>query len=699
MMDTSERGGILTAPKLAPEIRQQMSNALYSGFYANALPREEFDKQFGGKSDFDIAGAAYDTFYKGKLSRQDFNKQIGFETAPGSTNAAMMQGITLGASDEIASAVAGLGGAIRGKGFMQAYRDAMEAQRQNAEVFRQNNPYIGRGVEVVSGVGSGLAASGVRAAGQVPGMMQTMARGAGLGGFSGAASADGGPQERAIGGAVGAGIGAAAPPLIGAIAQPVASGWRAAKNLMGFGDPAAQAERKIVQTLARSGMTTHNARTAMDDFPADKPGALLDVMGRPGVNLGAATANRPGSAMETADRFVEMRRAGATDRIEADVTRHIAPGGGGNYAATVQGLIDTRSRNAAPLYEEAFSKPAGMTDRLREFIDDPIARSGLARGLELQRLENLARSPGARVPIKDAAIEFAEDGTPKIVSVPNMRTLDAVKRGLDDILEGYRDKTTGRLVLDQRGRAIDAVRRAYVEQLDEGNPAYRAARQAWAGPSQAWDEMELGRKIVTADRDSVAKILSNIPPEKREFYRMGVARVLTDRTSDPTSAGSFVRRMVEDKNFATKLGGLFDRPEDYQKFVKLMQSELTMRETNRAVSPRAGSQTARVLAEHGEAAPGSGSVMQDVLHTGARGGRPTVAVLSRMYERGQAGSPQMAGELGQRLFATNRQAIATALDSIDRRATNDAMNQYMRQQLLRAVLSGGTAGLSQQVAP
>src|SRR3546814_17876344 len=75
----------------------------------------------------------------------------------------------------------------------------------------------------------------------------------------------------------------------------------------------------------------------------------------------------------------------------------------------------------------------------------------------------------------------------------NMRTLDYIKRGLDDVLERYRDPTTGRLVMDNTGRAIDQTRRALLDELDNINPDYATASAAWAGPSQTMDSLNTGR--------------------------------------------------------------------------------------------------------------------------------------------------------------------------------------------------------------
>ena len=130
-----------------------------------------------------------------------------------------------------------------------------------------------------------------------------------------------------------------------------------------------------------------------------------------------------------------------------------------------------------------------------------------------------------RAGLKARTVEVNSDKSPGTVTAQRgIESLSAklAKRGLDDILEGYRDPLTGRLNLDSRGRAIEAVRKAYVSHLDTLNPDYAAARAAWAGPSQALDAMSLGARIVTEDNREITRLLSGMSANEREFVQVGV---------------------------------------------------------------------------------------------------------------------------------------------------------------------------------
>jgi hypothetical protein len=429
---------------------------------------------------------------------------------------------------------------------------------------------------------------------------------------------------------------------------------------------------------------------------AEVPLTLTDQGGRNVVGLGAVAANVPGKSMQAADKLVEMRRGGRPGRIAESVDQNFGGGGGTRVGDDVERLQAERTKNSTPLYDVAFGNPAGFTDQMQSVLDDPITRSGLAKGLELQRLENTARRARGEpeVPVNEKEIRFDEDGTPRIVSEPNMRTLDAVKRGLDDILEGYRDKATGRLVLDQRGRAIEDVRKGWVALLDKGNPDYAAARAAWAGPSQALDALSMGQRAVTMNRDVLRRAVTGMPESNQEFLRIGAGRQIADMTSDPARAAGDARRLLEDEKITPNIDTLLTDPAQRAAFRSMLEGERRIATTDHAISPRAGSQTFRLGAGAEDMAhdPIGGAVMAmlEAGHSGGVGGMAARAGMG-MYRRAQGINSTTADALASRMFSTDAaQNEATVRAMIQRRDIDQHRADQMRALLTRALQGAGT---------
>jgi hypothetical protein len=230
----------------------------------------------------------------------------------------------------------------------------------------------------------------------------------------------------------------------------------------------------------------------------------------------------------------------------------------------LQDTMKKRSEEAQPLYEKALAHPVAWDERLQQFIDDPIVKSGIAKGVQIQRLESLAENKPFNP--NDFAIKgFNEAGDPIISQTPNMRTLNVVKKGLDAMVDESKDSVTGRL--SEQGRAIDKVRSAFLQKLDDINPDYKAARQAWAGPSQAQDAYNRGLNIfqnqagssgVKSTPEALASWFNGASKAEQDAVKIGARAALNHQmktVGDPASrASSLLNKDVNQAKFATLFG-------------------------------------------------------------------------------------------------------------------------------------------------
>lgn len=634
--------------------------------------------QYADLSDADLADKLHQKFYA-DMPKADFFGKIGLAvpdplgvTPPHASSAAdgagpvesalryagglaraADQGLTLGLADEInagmRAGMRGVGNLLTGRSadFGGAYDRALADERGRDKAFAEANPVSSIVAETVGGVGSlalggaagRLAAGAVRGGGAIAkgggeaaiaastaGLVARpivggAALGAGYGGVAGFGHGEGGAANRAesavAGAAVGGALGAGVPLLfkgVGAAAAPVIDRMR----------PESAARREIAKALERDGLTPAQAAQRMEELG---PNAMLaDVGGDNLTGLARGVAGMPGAAKQLAREALDGRQDGQAARMIAE-TRGRLGASGDDFHADLDALMRRRAQEAAPLYEAAFSARPVWSERLQAMLDDPIMRKGLAQGVEIQRMEALAA--GRKFDPTDLAItKFNEAGDPVLEGVANMRTLDATKRGLDNILDGYRDSTTGRLALDQRGRAIDQLRRALVDEMDGLNPDYAAARAAWAGPSQAMDAMARGRAFVGNDAEITAKQLAGLSPTDREFFRAGAARALRDMIYGAPDGADGVKRIFGNSLKREKLQALFG--DQWPGFEKAMRGEAQMYATRDKV--QSGARTAPMLAEMADV--GGGNPLAEAAKDAA-GGR-TFAAAGRLMGEGWA---------------------------------------------------------------
>lgn len=586
----------------------------------------------------------------------------------------------LGGSDEALAGVyaAGAmapGGRTPGGAFEQELA-RLEQQRRDYQALNTPEGAVATGAGVVLNpmnvMGGEFVAAGRNAAARAG---RSAALGSGIGATAGGLGAEGGIPERAMGAGFGAGFGA----LAGGAAQP-------GLELLGFGarkgteagraiyetlknqaaaskNPAGQADKLIAQAFMRDNMLT--------GLPQRQPlpgQGLVNLGGENVTALGRGATVAPGPTRQRAAEFFGEQSMGAPDRA-ADALKGLTDLG---YYGTAETLDATRKVAAEPLYKVAYAKPAVevWTPRVSELMKRPSMKSAYARAQRIAAEEG--RDP------KELGLDFNEAGDPTFLAdadasgkIPSTQTLDYVKRGLDDVVEQFRDSTTGKLVLDTEGRAINNTRAEFVGILKEGNPDYAKALESWGGPSHALDMLQYGRDIYKA-RGNPADVLrrfSDMPPTDKEMARVGFVRDAIADLGNTGDSGSVYLKLMGNQNKRVVLEALFPDYQSFRKFADQMQAEKAMLATNRTVM--GGSPTARIQADNADMALQGAS---DVLNwaQAIKSGNPLQIfglALDKAQNLQRGMTEPVATEVGKRLFEGGP----------------EAMSQYVRALLNRQV--------------
>lgn len=468
--------------------------------------------------------------------------------------------MTFGLADEARAAGQATGGSIarlfglsdQPGSWSQDYNAALEAERQK-------NKEMGVAGQITGAAVGGLAAAPRAAAGvmaRLPRWLQMGAEGVALGGAYGAGSGEGGLAERAEEAAKGAAIGGAA-----GVAVPAAVGVaQAARRAI---TPLQSAEARVAESFRRSGQTTADVQQRLAELGPEA--TIADAGGRNVQGLARATASLPGEGRELAEATIGTRAQAQPERVTDAISSQF--GAGESWQQTFDTLDTARRSAAQPLYERAYQRVVPFTEELEGILNTDAGRKGLAR---------------ARRIASNEGVDFQQffvnsDGVRR---VPDMRAWDYIKRGMDDVLESYRDGTTGRLRLDTEGRSVEGVRQRLLSELDSANPDYRAARDAWGGPTRAMGAMEQGRQFARRPSEVTQARLRDLTPGERDFFRLGVARYLWEQAGSQQGSGKIIRETLGNRNFQLALRAVSPDQGAYDAFVDDMRRLATFRDTN-----------------------------------------------------------------------------------------------------------------------
>lgn len=534
----------------------------------------------------------------------------------------------------------------------------------------------------------------------------------GIAGFGGGT----GTETSLVGATLGAGfggvLGGAAPVIGNAIGRTVT----AANRLVGRGQGGV-AREIVADALAADANTGATAGAIMDRAHALGVPAMLADTGESVRGLVASVGRKPGASRTTVLNAITERQRGQGERIRGAIERDLGPIT--NTFDEGDELTRVARERAAPLYEAAYAEPANTSAELQSLMQTPTGRQALSRayriaaderrdpaslgfvldeagnpvlnGAPTAALDQVAAARGeldaaqaayraARDSADGASMEAARariegarstlrtveqaltnapaEGSAVTAGSPTVQTLDYVKRGIDDVLDQYRSPLTGRLQLDESGRAVEGVRQQFVREVDRLHPEnYGRARAEYAGPAASRQALETGADALNRSPQELERQIANLDPGQVPFYAQGYRNSLANSIERRVDDADKARALVGSPARRNALEAVFPG-EGLDRFTETLAAEQAANQTFRAVAT--GSQTAERIAadeltsDAGLAETAMGSVLR-----GTKGGWP--GLIGEIWARSREAGKFGVGEAGKSI----RQSVASLLTETD----------------------------------
>jgi len=431
--------------------------------------------------------------------------------------------------------------------------------------------------------------------------------------------------------------------------------------------------------------------------------------------LAETMATRPGSSQSQIGRGIATQREGARERLASQIESQLAPA---SYFETRDAVTDSLRRSAAPAYEAAFSVGAIDDPRILDYLNDPEfrkafdvakeladkqAREARRQGLDPTpfEMEQVYRSTGVVDPERLALLQqmgLPEDMiaryindlgpaamTTERVALPNVRTLDYMKRGLDVMIQ---KGMAGDPIQRENARLLRQARNNFVARLDEVVPEYKAARQQYAGEMEVLEALDEGfQNFQKMKPEEVSSAFKNFSAAEQNAYRIGVARNLWGQLMEPSAEADYARRLINSPSTKMKLQAIFPSQAQYDLFEKALQRESGLfKDATRVLGL---SPTARRTAalEAFEADP-MFEAATTLATQGFEGG--LTAMVMNALSKGTV-SDDVAKQLAEWLTADDPTKLAAAVDALTRFGAQQAQVLPKRFGLSVGV-TGGTLG-------
>lgn len=454
--------------------------------------------------------------------------------------------------------------------------------------------------EVAGGVISTVAAAPL-AASALPAKVAQTLRGLpemlkyfGLGTLEGAVAGAGGATEgerlggAGTGAAIGGAVGAAAPSIVRGATSVV-------QNIKGAISPQSGAAADIGRAIVRDETTPAEMVSRFTTAQAERPGVatIADVGGENVRGLVERVAQTPGAGRTQVVPALTARQEQQADRLVTDLRTLTGTARTANQA--IDDTIAARATAAKPLYDEAFKFDAATSPEIVAAWTEATA-TGYGQAL--------TKSKDYRLLLQ------TEYGIKNPADAPLMVQIDAWKRLADDAV------ASAKIDAPNRARVIGKLRDGLVEVIDEANPAYKAARNAWAGPSKFLDEIEEGRSILSksVSADEFAARFAKLSDIDKEANRIGAISAIISKIGNDTAKLPDITKYLRSPEVRAKIEAIMPTTEAATSWKNRLSFEIAGSElTGRALG---NSATARRLAEQNDAKGIVGDLVMDALRTG-----------------------------------------------------------------------------------
>jgi hypothetical protein len=501
---------------------------------------------------------------------------------------ALAEGATMGWSQELYSKI----DEMRGLG---KYEDLLkEKEEQDAGI----SPAVRIPANVGGAIMSTLATGGLAAPvglGRATAAVPNAVKFGGLGALEGAITGAGmSPGDRLKGAAIGGTIGG----VTGVAAPYVTQGIGTMINRVRHGaGPEANAAADIGRALARDNDTPEAILQRFQQAARERPGVatLSDVGGENVRGLTERIAQTPGAGRTQVVPALTAKQQAQATRITQDL-RQLT---GTNHTArqAIDLVMEDRRQLSQPLYDTAMQFDAAAVPEIVNEWTNATAQGWGRSVLNSRQLRNNLQT---------------EYGIANVQDAPLMPLIDAWKKTADDLARSAgRGTNQHRIISNMQRRVLDVV--------DQANPDYAAARNAWSGPTRFLEQIEEGRNILSSNVSSeeLRASFQRLTEAEQEAYRIGVVSAIVSKLRNNPARLPDVTRILRSPEMRDKIVAIMPTQQAAQTWQRRLNYEVDVSEI--AQRSLGNSATARRLAEMDQAAGLAGDLVLDVLSGGSTG--------------------------------------------------------------------------------
>ena len=450
-------------------------------------------------------------------------------------------------------------------------------------------------------------------------------------------------------------------------------------------DTLSTGERALADTVNTAGNRDEVADALMRAESLGVPMTPADASPELRSLAGSAVRFSPEVAGQARDTFYR-RNQGQLDRLSSAVERDLGPVQ--NIPQRSEDLLQQARAKAGPLYEQAYAAPGVENVDISDLVDRPTFSKAMLEAIGEMQDEGLDPSAYGMQTIGDS-VQIAQ---------PSWQTLDYLKRGLDNVIEGGTDKING--ASPEARRAVQ-MKNMLLGRMDEANPDYAAARASYAGPASERSNLARGENALRADPNQLGVDVAKLTPEQVGQMQLGYqGGIMSDAERLRNNSNPWAK--LNTPRAEGQMQSLYGDDADIARLLDQRDLELQLAGSANNITANSLTAEREIADEFFKQQPGIGGDLAAGAAETALYGGPFLTVGKRIGDKlmrqrreakASAANRQMADEIGPLLLGEG------GIGEIDRILTDSADYQAVVDEMIaKGLLSGQRAGTGVGVA-
>lgn len=352
-----------------------------------------------------------------------------------------------------------------------------------------------------------------------------------------------------------------------------------------------QAREMINQALKDEGLTPALAIEKLMKN-VDSEFSLADLGNNP-TQLLSVINTLPGTGSKKAGDFLRARNEGKINRLYHifDKVKN------GNWIDEYQALQGSMKKKGDRFYNVAFKGKNSMIDlnktmligeemiNLNTFFNRPSFAKAFesAKNIAKEKGENFGGFTLKQMDNTGNVFKIL-DSKGRVVNKLPTRILQRIKVGYDDLI--YKGKGADRALGKEELASIIDTKNKFLQLVDSQNPAFKRAREEWAGDIAILDAMNLGKNIKSNkfEYSELAEMVKKFNKSEKEAFRIGAMNSFINLIESKGTNSNIARNIANstrDKNLLRLAWGGTD--ESFNNFWTKLTNEMTTAQTSQTV--------------------------------------------------------------------------------------------------------------------